>query len=355
MVISVSASLYEHLGEQLRKLSALVGLQQQADENVRLLGRLLGSGANLPRTSPVWRSDVSDDCTPVEFSIAFDPGRTTLRVLVEPTAEEPSPAANLAVALDVLDSLSGTPGFARDRFDAVRDLFLRGPLDGKFSLWFSLVLSADARPLLKAYFNPASCGQPRARLVVREALQRLGFGRAFDRLEKHALHRGPLDELSFFSVDLADTPQARVKVYVSHYHVGVPDLELAALATEVDPAAVRTFCDVVGASQASFDARPAVSSYSFVAGDTDCASTFSLYHPIRSYIDNDESALRRVRDLMDRYGVDDSVVLDAVEALAERGLGESAGLIPHVSTRLSGQRRGMTVYLSSEAFRAVGV
>lgn len=352
MVISVSTSLRDHVGGQLRQLSNLVGLGDSAEQSVILLGRLLGSGGARPCADPAWPSDVSDDHTPVEFSIAFDPGgRMSLRVLVEPTAADPSPEANLDAALRLLTSLGESPQVSLGRFDAVRDLFLRKPLRGKFVLWLSLVLRAGAPPVLKAYFNPASSGQTRARLVVREALDRLGYGTAYRGLAANALRRGALDELSFFSIDLTEDAASRVKVYVSHHDATVSNLERAASAAAVDPANVREFCDVLGASQRPLDARPAVSSFGFVRGDNVRASMFSLYHPIRSYVDDDETALQRVRTLMQRYEVDSDVVRDAVEVLANRPLAQGSGLIPHVSMRLGPQRRGMTVYLSSEAFR----
>jgi len=55
--------------------------------------------------------------------------------------------------------------------------------------------------------------------------------------------------------------------------------------------------------------------------------------------------------LLDRYGFDGAVFERAITALTQRLLLDGVGLIAHVSLRLGPPRPGVTVYLSSEAYR----
>src|SRR5882757_3493040 len=80
-----SLSLREHVGSQLRSLCAVVGLSD-VETPVRILTLMLGAvGDRVTAQPPIWASHVSDDLTPVEFSIAIDEdGSPALRMLVEP-------------------------------------------------------------------------------------------------------------------------------------------------------------------------------------------------------------------------------------------------------------------------------
>jgi len=78
---------------------------------------------------------------------------------------------------------------------------------------------------------------------------------------------------------------------------------------------------------------------------------YSIYVPIRGYVSDDREARVRVMALLDRYGFDGAVFERAITALTQRLLLDGVGLIAHVSLRLGPPRPGVTVYLSSEAYR----
>ena len=64
-------SLYEHLSGPLENLCHVTGIDPVPARG--LLAALLGTAGDSPISSgPVWPSDVADDHSPVEFSIAFD-------------------------------------------------------------------------------------------------------------------------------------------------------------------------------------------------------------------------------------------------------------------------------------------
>jgi hypothetical protein len=118
----------------------------------------------------------------------------------------------------------------------------------------------------------------------------------------------------------------------------------------VDLDTLAEFCSTAGGGRDRFDGRPLVSSYTFLAG-ADGPLGYSLYVPIRSYVNDDAEARSRVMALLDRHGFD-SVALDrAIDAVAGRPLADGVGLIAHVSLRLGPPRPGITVYLSAEAYQ----
>jgi DMATS type aromatic prenyltransferase len=343
-------SLRQYGGSQLRDLCRLVGVDHNTPET--LLAELLGSaGDRTLAEPPIWASDVADDHTPIEFSIAFDEDdRRTLRVLGERIAQRPSNSANLQAAREFLDFLSDRFELSLDRFHAVEDLFLPREPQGKFAMWYSLIFRPHSLPSFKIYFNPNVRGEGQASELVEEGLKRLGLNGIYQLVTEHGMRREQLDRFTFFALDLDDQPTSRVKVYISHDAAESKDVERAASAAwGVDSRQVSEFCCLIGGGTGPFTAQPLISSYSFVEGG-DRPSNYSLYLPIRGYVNDDESARDRVVHLMKQHDLDPAILDRALTAISPRSLRDGVGLIAHVALRLSSHRSGLTVYLSSEAF-----
>jgi DMATS type aromatic prenyltransferase len=348
-----NVTLYEYASEQLRNLYKVVGFGNPDANVLDLLRELLGAAGARPLSDgPLWPSDVSDDATPIEFSVAFDEtGGRAIRVLGETIAENPSLGANTDATRQVLAAVADRFGLPLDRYHAVADLFLPGAPRGKFALWYSLILRPDSRPQLKIYFNPEVHGRGTDRELVATALRRLGLDKAYEIVEEHALRRGALDRFSFFALDLNDDPLSRVKLYVSHDSASSVDVERAGRAVDgVDPERIREFCEIIGGGTGPFGGRPLVSSYSFVGDGTGRPGNYSLYVPIRDYVPDDETARSRVLEFMKRRNLDEAELDQAVGAVTQRQLAAGVGLIAHVSLRLGRFGSGTTLYLSSEAF-----
>jgi hypothetical protein len=131
-------------------------------------------------------------------------------------------------------------------------------------------------------------------------------------------------------------------------------VEVAASAGHgVQPGLLREFCRIAGGTTGPFTGRPLISSYAFVAGDTDRPSGYTLYLPIRDYVPDDAVARKRVRDVLARAGLDPDAVDRAIAAVTDRPLDRGVGLIAHVALRLGRLRPGVTVYLSSEAHQVL--
>lgn len=346
-------SLFEYLGTQLERLSEIVGTDSVSAR--RLLADLLGSTGSRSLTEPpAWPSVVSDDYSPVEYSIALNEvGRPTLRVLSEALGEPPSPATNLLAGYAFLRAQAARFGLAMTYFDRVRDVFDTENPQGGFGLGQSLVFRSDKRPEFKVYFNPELKGIEQAPGLVAEALNRLGLSESYQIALSHSVRPGELgraDRLTYFALDLHDGPHARVKLYLTHCGAQPTDLARAASAVDgIDPAEIVEFCKIASGGVETFDGRPLVDSYTFL-GEVDGPAGYSVYVPIRGYVSDDEEARDRVIALLERYGFGDAEFERAITAVARRPLADGVGLIAHVSLRLGPPRPGVTVYLSAEAY-----
>lgn len=348
-----SLSLRDHVCLQLRSLCAAVGLAD-AETPVSILTLLLGAvGDRTTAEPPIWASHVSDDLTPVEFSIAIDEdGSPALRMLVEPIADGSGVFANNKVARRLLTILAERYALPLEKVDEVWGLFAPGEPHGRFGMWFSVIFRHGAAPDFKVYFNPAARGEEQAPALVSEALARLGLGTAFGLVRGCAVGRSELDRLPFFALDLHSRTEARVKVYVSHYDAGVSTIERALGGVPgVDVDRVREFYSIIGGGlDRRLTGLPALSSYSFVAANPVVPNNYSLYLPIRDLVPDDEVATGRVRTLMDQWGLDRSLLSRALDAVGTRRLRDGVGLIAYASLRMGPDRSGITVYLSSEAY-----
>ncbi|MDQ0380541.1 tryptophan dimethylallyltransferase family protein [Amycolatopsis thermophila] len=331
----------------------MAGFPDDDGDPVVVLRELLDAAGRRPLTRPpLWPSDVADDATPVEFSLALDEsGDRAVRILGEPIPENPGPAANIHAAKRFLTHMAQRLDLTLHRFHAVEDLFLAEEPQGKFALWFSVILRPGRPPALKVYFNPLVRGVDAAPALVAEALRRLGLDEAYDTVASSALRRGAADRFSFFALDLDNGPLSRVKLYISHESADSATVERAAEAVDgVNPMALREFLTLAGGGTGPFAGRPLVSSYSFVEAGAGRPGNYSLYLPIRDYVPDDEVARAQVLAHFDRAGLPAAELDRAIGAVTGRALRDGTGLIAHVSLRLGRFGTGTTVYLSSEAY-----
>jgi hypothetical protein len=298
---------------------------------------------------------VSDDHTPVEFSVAFNQhGGVMLRLLAEALASPAGTAANLAAAYRFLDAQTDRFGLVTSQLERIRDLFAEPDPQAVFALWFSLVFAAGLQPEFKVYLNPELQGRDRAPELVAEAARRLGVDAAYRTVVERACRPGEFgrgDRLTFFALDLHDGPHARIKLYLSQHAAEISDVRRAADVVEgIDAEELAAFCAAAGGGPGPFSGRPLVSSYTFAPGVARPIG-YSIYVPVRSYVSDDEEARDRVAVLLDRYGFDATRLDAVIAAVTRRPLRAGTGLIAHASLRLGPPRPGVTVYLSSEAFQ----
>lgn len=347
-------SVFEHVGGQLTRLCEVAGVDP--DVSMVLLKDLLGPvGTRRLSEPPAWPSNVADDHTPVEFSMAYSEGEPpSLRVLGEATGSPPGVLANQAAAHRFLRTQAHRFNLSTSQFDQVKDLFATDHPQGEFTLLWSLVFHSRRQPELKVYFNPEVKGVRRAPELVAEALHQLGLATSYQSMLDCGVRPGELgqrDRLTFLALDLHGGPRARVKLYLTHHDAEARDVVRAAGAVDdIDVAALAEFCAVAGGGITRFDRHPLVASYTLTEG-SDKPMGYSLYVPIRSYVHDDDEARDRVTALLARHNFDGAAFDRAIAAVTQRALRAGVGLLAHVSLRLGKPRPGVTVYLSSEAYQ----
>ncbi|MFF3935911.1 tryptophan dimethylallyltransferase family protein [Streptomyces phaeofaciens] len=346
-----------HTARQLLRLGEIAGLAR-ADSKVyaRTLVEALGPVAERPlHLPPPSDSFISDDHTPVEFSLSFEPDAApTLRVLLEPGAGDTGPAENGRTGLRVLRELAGRWGISTARLDELEDLFLPPSPEGPLALWCALELRPGSVPRVKAYLNPAANGAKNAAKTVRKALKRLGHRQAFK-----ALPDG--DRLLFFALDLGDWDEPRAKVYLAHHDL--PVAEVAALA-RMDggpaPAEIEEFLRLATGSDTGADdgpqrrlvRRPFQTCHAFTNTGSGLPSGFTLYVPVRDHAPHDGEALARATDLLKRYAIDPAPLHQALTAVTERRPEDGVGLVAYLGlAHQQGRPPRIMTYISSEAYQ----
>ncbi|MPY44085.1 tryptophanase [Streptomyces phyllanthi] len=343
---------------QLRRLCQVSDLDQSdAETYANVLTESLGAVAerplHLPPPSP---SFLSDDRTPVEFSLSFRPDAApALRVLLEPGYGAGSLAETGRTGLRVIRAMARSWGFATDQLDSLEDLFFPPDPQGPLALWCALELRPGGVPKVKVYLNPAASGPDRAAGTVREALDRLGHRQAFATLP-------PADGYPFLALDLGDWEAPRVKVYVTHHGLRAAAASgLCRMDPGPDSQTMEDFIRLAGGfgdgtygpgapREARFAGRPVLTCHSFTR-TTGAPSGFTLHVPVRDYVRHDGEALERATAVLRRHGMDPAPLTRSLDAVTSRRPQDGVGLIAYVAlAHEQGRPPRVTTYISSEAY-----
>jgi DMATS type aromatic prenyltransferase len=300
-----------------------------------------------------WVSDISDDNTPIEFSVAIAGEHVEVRVLFEPQADEPTVRAHRDVGIAFNERLEREFGANLAQFRKLQDLFLPDDPQGPFAVWSSAVFSPGKPPSFKAYLNPQVHGADQAQDVVIEGLARLGLLESWPKLTRTVLRRGPeLDELKYFALDLSAGAEARIKLYVRHHAATPEDLEVAASAAANYVAGeTLDFVRAMRGSGERLQERAPFTCSSFVGPERDHPASTTIYVPICAYANDDAAVLDRVRTYMDERHMPSSVYESIVWGFANRPLTEGIGMQPWIALRRFDDVMRMTIYLATEANR----
>lgn len=298
-----------------------------------------------------WPSYVSDDHTPYELSLLLGGGEPEIRLMAEPLpltgpvtlTDTVRAAQRLRPSLEVL-------GADFTRFDAVADLFLPPDPSGAFAVWYASSFTADGVPAFKAYFNPAARGRHDAPRLVEEALARLGVRGGWATVCR-AMNRGPeLDELRFFSLDLARSASARVKVYGFHHQATYEVLSRAIAAVPgADLNAVRRFCRTLLEGEGALVAERQPATCLAFVGDDPLPKTGTVHVPIRSFAGDDATAHARVKRALGELGIAAAPFEAAALAMSQRPLDEGCGVVAWAAVRTGGAHPKANVYLAPKA------
>jgi DMATS type aromatic prenyltransferase len=336
---------YRELGQ--KKLEGLVrGLGLDADlPAARRLFELLTASWNERRVTgaPQFTSDITDDGTPFELSVAFTRGRPLLRVLAEAQRAPFDAESGWEAALELTRELGAQPGVCLERFERIKGLYV--PPSGctaRFSLWHAGGVEPDGTLSFKVYLNPRIVGANLATELVRESLVRLGADYAWNELEPKLRDRS---ELLYLSLDLSKSPDARVKVYVGH--PGATSSEIDALVRHESgyrPGLAARWIEELTGSAGTFDERPLLTCYAFRSPLH--AAEVTVHVPTRCYVSNDAESVMRAAELL---GPQANALRAGVEGMAGRPLEMGRGLVTYVSVRPSADGTRVTTYLAPEA------
>jgi DMATS type aromatic prenyltransferase len=295
--------------------------------------------APIPRQPP-WRSDIGDDHSPFEYSVAFG-APPELRLLVEGQGESLR-AAGLA-----LHRALGAEGAHLEPAARVEELLLPELADPPlFYLWHSVALRSERT---KVYFNPSVRGAGRAPALMREAMERLGMAEAWRGFAAAQAALGT-HAVFLFCLDLEDGPSARVKLYAQPE--GRTAEELARVAGRDE---IAEFCRAMTGSDGPYRYSPTVtrlpSLYFAYLRNQATPSEIAIQVPIRHYVPDDRIARDRIVAWFERRGLDAAPYERALDAVARRRLDEGRGLNAWVSLQ-SGSGL-ITVYFAAELYRAL--
>lgn len=346
------STYFEHGASKLRALCLSSAFAQKTEEIVRHFRTLIFPWGERPlEETPRFLSDVGDDHTPYEFSLAIGGNQPELRILLEAQGEPPSLESNWQAGKVLSARIARDYGADLSRLRLIEDLFEPKDPSALFAVWHAVSFWPNRAPEFKIYFNLQAQGKGHASVLLEEALSRLGLDYAYGILAKTAGYRGPyLDELKYFSLDLASHKEARVKLYVRHHNATVADLERALSATQSAPTgALGDFCQKLLGSEGPFSARPFASCLAFVEGAP--APKGTLYAPLAYYLRDDLVAHHRLCAYLKEQGLPVEEYSRPLEAFASRPLEDGVGLHSYASYKREKGRPKVTIYLAPEAYR----
>ncbi|WP_198042835.1 MULTISPECIES: tryptophan dimethylallyltransferase family protein [Actinoalloteichus] len=290
---------------------------EAAASQAAVAGSLLGEWAD----EPVERFDdhhsfASNDGSPVEFSLAMTRSAAEARALFEPLNSASDPSSPRREGRRFVERLDEALNVDVHRFRLIADLF--DETSGTYSMLGSAALKTGGTPLFKVYLNPAARGL-RPQQVVGEAMGRLGLSTQWEFLSERLGRDGfdrPQQEIALFALDLGDSPDARVKLYLRHSDCGPDEIERAAsLARDYQPDAFTKILGRFYDDPVEHAAKAPITCLAYQGGGPEPASA-TLYCPLDPNLDDDAEARTRVVDVLTMSGIAPDLFDDVVSAIS---------------------------------------
>ncbi|BCJ53445.1 hypothetical protein Asp14428_49200 [Actinoplanes sp. NBRC 14428] len=302
-------------------------------------------GAARPHDLPL--SDVSPDGSPVEYAVDLGGLAPALQFAMEPLTAG-VPARDPVAARAIMPLLAGRYGAGATRWSALADRLLPDDAHGPHVSMYGAEIRADAPIRFKAWFYLNVAGPDGAFDLLYTALERMGTTHLWPVVQAH-VHRTGEDVPFLLSLDLADDPAARVKVYFRHFAADVEEVAAVLKAYPgFEPGEVRAFCKVMMGGRRRFSDQPAVTCVSLFDAQNFDRAAATLYVPLWTYAEHDGEVRQRVHralaawpQALHRY---DSVLA----GIAHRGLDAGTGIHNYISWQPGRTRPRVKVYLSPE-------
>lgn len=342
---SCSQSFSGHGAERLRALCDGLGLSAQRErEAQKVLSCFLTRwGDTTIGRKPRWKSDITDDHSPFEFSLAMDGVEPELRILVEAQAERPGLLASWEAGRALSRELAEEFGMPLDRLSRIEHLFAPTDLNAKFAIWHAVALRADGPPEFKIYLNPQAQGRGCSGNIVARAMALLGFPDA-------AVPRSgrSLDEIKYISLDMSNRPSARIKLYAAHHGATGDDIEAAlSPASYYVSGEAADFCRHMSGHDGPYSSLPVQTCLAY-ASNHEAPLMGTVHFPVRSYAPNDEIVRDRILEYLGEPTA--HIYSKAIASFANRPLDAGVGMQTYASLRQQKGGSRMTVYLSPELY-----
>jgi hypothetical protein len=300
--------------------------RSQAARSTQELSELLPAWAG-ERIGDVPRqpSFVAGDGFPAEMSVNWSGGHPELRVL-----------------FDCLSDASGTlPSLAASssRFGQVGGFFAAAPL------WYSMAWRPPGRAVHKAYFGLYAWPPAQRFAALDKAMARLGMAAAWDDARQRVDSDGQAGrrDVEFLALDLADTAEARVKIYYRNHAASIHEMNrMASVALDHDAEEALAAYQALAGGRADAGKEP-LTCLAFRSG-LDWAVESTTYLRMSSLASGDQDAVDRAADVLRRQDVDSRPLRAVTAALAPVALADSRGLLELVSYRAARRRGDLTTY-----------
>jgi DMATS type aromatic prenyltransferase len=333
--------------KQIEGLCGALGIPEQIARTLATFDMVSNTWADRTIERPRFTSDITDDSSPYEFSVAFDGRTPEIRLLAEAQGSGGTAMEQWNAGWRLSEQLEQGFGISLVRARCVASLFEPQSSGLTFGLWHAASFRSFV-PGFRIYFNPQAKGKAQAMANVLQALEMLGMSGAAAWL-KDRFSQGEHNPL-YFSVDLSDSAKARCKVYLAHPGASADQIERLIVGYGGHKSGeIRAFCRSMTGSEGPWISRPPLTCLAFREG-SDVPYTITFHIPIRCYAPNDQVALDRISS---QLTPDEAVAYErAIRSLARRPLDRCAGIQTYASVRREDGRRRMTIYLSPEAYSA---
>ncbi|UNO42512.1 tryptophan dimethylallyltransferase family protein [Streptomyces sp. MST-110588] len=348
--ISASTTFSDYALTTAARLLGSAGLD--VEQGTRVLRTMLSPwGARRIGTRPDWHSDVCADGSPIEFSAAFAREGLQLRVLVEALPDRLSTSDAQEAALGLTRGLIQDFGAADNRLASVSDLFLPKEDPAGFAMMHAATLARTGGPEFKVYLNPNADESMTGTERTREALDRLGFEKAWTAVEEYARRGFDLDRIVYFGLDLIDGPESRVKVYFRHYDISPAELDARMeISLQHEAGFLGEFCRRLTGSDSEVRAQPLVSNLTFTTAGGDTPVSATVYVPLWLHTASDRIVRDRVSSVMADMDLPVGSYQLLLSHMARRPLPAGRGIHTYASARVQHGRPRLTTYWSPELY-----
>jgi hypothetical protein len=296
---------------------------------------------------PRW-SGVGDDCTPFEYSIVLGTSKPDMRLIIEAQDDPASPVSYWNAGMKLNEWLLRKWNVDLQKVHRISDLFVPTDSSAYVAMGHGIEFTSEGPPHFKIYLNPLAQGTENSQKVVFEALSRLGFSELFETLSNL---RGPRDLFSHISMDLSSSSDPRIKVYIRHWDASLDELEArCAVAIDSVPGDWSLFCNKMTGGQASLSARSFYTVYHLKSNRLDRPVRSVLILPVFPYAANDNIAYKRIRSLLEYFGIPHTTYSSCVKALLNGLSKEQQGLHSYISIQHEVGKPRITVYFSPRLY-----